>query len=71
MPKVQSDPWPNMGESSEFMETLRSNLGPKCSPGDVVWIAAGPKVDAVSKLYLLFDIFLFPVFIVQKHINVI
>lgn len=52
MPNEQSDPWPSMGESSEFMEILRKNLGPNCSPGDIVWIAAGPKVDTVS-IYLL------------------
>lgn len=48
MPNAQSDPWPNIGESKEFMEVLRTTLGPKCNPGDVVWIAAGQKVDTVS-----------------------
>jgi hypothetical protein len=48
VPNVESDPWPNVGESCELMEILRTNLGPKCMPGDVVWIAAGPKVDTVS-----------------------
>jgi len=48
VPNVESDPWPNLGESCELMEILRTNLGPKCNPGDVVWIAAGPKVDTVS-----------------------
>jgi hypothetical protein len=56
VPSEQSDPWPNMGESSEFMEILRTNLGPKCSPSDVVWIAAGPKVDTVSRAKLIISV---------------
>ncbi|XP_059472897.1 aspartate--tRNA ligase, mitochondrial isoform X2 [Neocloeon triangulifer] len=50
VPNNSSDPWPSLGENKQVGEAIKSKLGHLCNPGDVVWLAGGPRFEALTLL---------------------
>ncbi|KAF4519970.1 hypothetical protein B566_EDAN005470 [Ephemera danica] len=50
VPSDINEPWPTVGETAKVMEAIQKHLTPMVQSGDLVWLTAGPKDDALSVL---------------------
>jgi hypothetical protein len=46
-----NSPWPDFGEWEAISNTIKTHLAPLTEPGDLVWLAAGPREETVSMQY--------------------